>query len=425
MAALTIADFTPALKVISEKLSVVQYDRNPVWALIPKQTTFGGRFVSIPLRYSNAPDGSADDTVAFSTTVSGQASYTEFQLTPGQDYARSLLRGVTMAVSEGDKNAVITAMKATTQAMQNTAARSIGSMTFGKGDAIRGVAPKGGTGVTLSDPQQIVNFEKGMRVTFLNGVTLGTSTCYYGASTAINYATIATINRANGTFVLDVDITTLGAWSAHGVTAGAGTWYILRAGDLTFSGATTSAAGILPKGLAGWVPYVAPAATTWFSVDRTKDATRLGGLRYTGGGAPPEETLIRAAALIEREGGMADTCAVNTADFADLQLSRESKVVITADAGGKSKVSFTAISVSTGYGKDIKVLPDVNCPKGKFHILQLDTWKFRSAGKYMALVNADGNSILRQAGADAYEMRLAGYGQFSCDAPGWNLAGTW
>ena len=421
MAALTIADFTPALKVISEKLSVVQYDRNPVWALIPKQTTFGGRFVSIPLRYSNAPDGSADDTVAFSTTVSGQASYTEFQLTPGQDYARSLLRGVTMAVSEGDKNAVITAMKATTQAMQNTAARSIGSMTFGNGDAIRGVAPKGGTGVTLSDPQQIVNFEVGMRLNLAVSDASNAALVYSGGTT---YVTITSVNRSTGYIGWTTDISS-GPWTNY---AGATNLYLIRQGDVTNSG-TAVTGQLLPKGIAGWVPYAAPGTgsvpAAWFSVTRTTDLTRLGGLRYTGGGAPPEETLIRAAALIEREGGMADTCAVNTADFADLQLSRESKVVITADAGGKSKVSFTAISVSTGYGKDIKVLPDVNCPKGKFHILQLDTWKFRSAGKYMALVNADGNSILRQAGADAYEMRLAGYGQFSCDAPGWNLAGTW
>ena len=421
MAALTIADFTPALKVISEKLSVVQYDRNPVYALIPKQTSFGGRFVSIPLRYSNSPDGSADDTVAFSTTVSGQAAYTEFQLTPGQDYARSLLRGVTMAVSEGDKNAVITAMKATTQAMQNTAARSIGAMTFGNGDGIRGSGAQTADTLQLADPQQIVNFEVGMRVNVLVD-TSSTSAILYGIPTYGTYTIISAINRSTGLITF---IGTLAA--ANNYSAGA-TRYLVRQGDVTNSG-TAVTGQLLPKGISGWVPYAAPGTgnvpAAWFNVTRTTDITRLGGLRYTGGGAPPEETLIRAAALIEREGGMADTCAVNTADFADLQLSRESKVVITADAGGKSKVSFTAISVSTGYGKDIKVLPDVNCPKGKFHILQMDTWKFRSAGKYMALVNADGNSILRQAGADAYEMRLAGYGQFSCDAPGWNLAGTW
>lgn len=421
MAALTIADFTPALKVISEKLSVIQYEKNPAYALMPKTTNFGGRFVSTPLRYSNAPDGSADDTVAFSATISGQAKYTEFQLTPGTDYVRGLLRGVTIAVSEGDKNAVISAMKASQQAMQNTAARSIGNMTAGSGTGVRGkvnaVAPT--TTFVLSDPQQVVNFEVNQRIQFLSANSFS-ATVRHSAG-GVDYVTITKVDRATGTITIDTNVS---GWTGGGSsTPGAGD-FVIRQGDIVYSTYTVSG-GNLPVGVSGWVPFSAPSATAFFTVDRTTDLTRLGGLRYTGNGAPPEETLIRSASLIEREGGMADTCIVNTADFADLQLSRESKVVITADAGGKSKVSFTAITVSTGYGKDIKVVPDVNWPKGYFHILQMDTWKFRSAGKYMALVNLDGNSILRQAGADAYELRMAGYGQFSCDAPGWNLAGTW
>lgn len=414
MAALTIQDFTPALKVISEKLSVVQYEKNPAYALMPKTTNFGGRFVSTPLRYSNAPDGSADDTVAFSATISGQAAYTEFQLIPGQDYVRGLLRGVTIAVSEGDKNAVISAMKASQQAMQNTAARSIGAMTAGSGNAVRGYGAQTTNTLQLTDIQQVVNFEVGMRVNILTDA-VGTAILY---NSGVTYATISAVNRSTGLITFSGS---LASWTNYALGA---TRYLVRQGDVTNSG-TAVTGQLLPKGVSGWVPFSAPSNALWFTVNRTTDITRLGGLRYTGNGAPPEETLIRSAALIEREGGMADTCIVNTADFADLQLSRESKVVITADAGGKSKVSFTAISVSTGYGKDIKVIPDVNWPKGYFHILQMDTWKFRSAGKYMALVNLDGNSILRQAGADAYELRMAGYGQFSCDAPGWNLAGTW
>ena len=84
MAALTIADFQPALKVIHEKLSVCLYRDNAAHALIPKVSGFGGRFTSVPLQYSNAPDGSADDTIAFGD-VSGNEKYTEFQITAGED----------------------------------------------------------------------------------------------------------------------------------------------------------------------------------------------------------------------------------------------------------------------------------------------------------------------------------------------------
>lgn len=418
MTALSILDFTPALKVIHEKLSVIQYEQNACYALMPKTTTFGGRFVSVPLRYAAAPDGSSNDAIAFSQTISGQASYTEFQLTPGQDYVRGLLRGITIAVSEGDKNAVISAMKSSVQAMENTAARSIGNMVAGNGVGIRGrIAAITGTPNTiqLTDVNQIVNFERHGRIQFLSTNAIGAAV---RRDSTLDYVTITKVDRDNGILTIDTDVT---GW---GGTKPVANDYICRQGDNTQAGYAVTAI-TLPVGVAGWTPPVAPTNALFFQVDRTDDTTRLGGLRYTGGGAPVEETLIRAAALVQREGGMADTCFVNTSDFADLQLARESKVVITADAGGKAKVSFTAVTVSTGYGKDIRVVPDINWPKGYFNVMQMDTWKFRSVGKFPAMINLDGTDILRQAGADAYEMRMGGYAQMSCDAPGWNLSGTW
>lgn len=412
----TIAQFTPALKVIHEKLKPIEYEGNPAYALMKKEEAFG-RFVSLPVRYAASPDGAAIDTVAFSTTVSGNPSYVEFQLTPGRDYVRNYLSGITMAVSQGDKQAVISNIMATKNAMANTAARSIAVMTFGIGNGVRGQLSTSTnlatTTLQLRDVEQIVNFEVGMRIQLISANTLTADVRGSGS-----YLTVTKIDRGAGSMVLNNAINTLtGATTSD---------FIVRYGDFAYDNSYAGSGNpVLPVGVSGWVPFSAPSATTFYSVDRTTD-TRLSGVRITGGGRDKSETMIKAIALSRREGAFGKKFfIVNPMDFADIQINRDAKAVVTVDLGGKAKVSFSAIEVAQNGGEPVMVLADRGWPRGYFHLLQTDTWQFRSAGKFHRLLDEDGRYFLRVAGADAYEIRQGGYGTFGCDAPAYNVAGTW
>jgi hypothetical protein len=52
--------------------------------------------------------------------------------------------------------------------------------------------------------------------------------------------------------------------------------------------------------------------------------------------------------------------------------------------------------------------------------LQLDTWSLNSLDEAPHILDLDGNSMLREASADAYEVRVGFYGNVACVAPGWN-----
>ena len=50
------------------------------------------------------------------------------------------------------------------------------------------------------------------------------------------------------------------------------------------------------SGLGAWLPSSAPGSTdSFFGVNRSSDATRLGGIRFDGSSLPLEEALIGAA----------------------------------------------------------------------------------------------------------------------------------
>jgi hypothetical protein len=57
-------------------------------------------------------------------------------------------------------------------------------------------------------------------------------------------------------------------------------------------------------------------------------------------------------------------------------------------------------------------------------MLQLDTWTCKSLNKLVKLIDADGQKMLREASADAFEVRIASDYNFGCHAPGKNAVIT-
>ena len=174
------------------------------------------------------------------------------------------------------------------------------------------------------------------------------------------------------------------------------------------------------SGLAAWVPSTAPGATSFFGLDRTTDVTRLAGIRIassTVSGLPIEEKLQVAASRLAREGGSPDVILINYENFRDLEISLGSKVVYDRAPEG-AVVGWNGLTIRGPKGP-IKVVPDQSCPPNRAYVLTLSTWKLGSPGPAIKVLDRDGK-LIRESAADAYEVRIAFYGNLGCLAPGWN-----
>ena len=109
---------------------------------------------------------------------------------------------------------------------------------------------------------------------------------------------------------------------------------------------------------------------------------------------------------------------MNYDNWDDLQKSLGSKVQYV-DLTVNGDIGFRGIMINGPRGP-IKVVPDQNCKSDIAYMLQLDMWKLYSLGPAPQILDLDGNKMLREASADAYEVRVGYYAQLGCRAPGFN-----
>jgi hypothetical protein len=258
----------------------------------------------------------------------------------------------------------------------------------------------GSPNLVLKDRNSVVNFEKGMVLNL--AATDGTS----GAKKA-GTLTVLSVNRDTGTVVMTGNITA-------GVATAASQDFIFQNGDF-------DSVRSMPVGIPGWIPKVAPSpGDNFFGLDRSGD-TRLSGVRYTAGaGGPIEETLIQAAARLVREGGTPDLVAMNPLDYANLVVALGSKVVY--DRLGSSddpKFGFDTVKLMGPKGP-IMIVPEFNVGTGDAWMLTSSSWCFETLLDAPRILNLDGNELRADPTTDSYILRIGYYGQFTCDAPGWN-----
>lgn len=247
--------------------------------------------------------------------------------------------------------------------------------------------------IQLKNIDDVTNFEVGQKLVF--------STADGGGSVESGSVTISGVDRDLGTVTvsttLNVSVPTIASQD-----------YIFVQGDYDAK----------LKGLQAWVPNSAPSSSPFFSVDRTADVTRLGGIRFDGSAMPIEEALVSAASRVAREGGKPDYCFLNYTKFAELEKALGSKVQYI-DVKANAEIGFRGIVINGPRGP-IKVVPDQNCPSDRAFMLQLDMWKLYSLGKAPKIFDADGMKLLRDSNADSVEVRVGYYAQIGCRAPGWN-----
>lgn len=392
-------------KYDQKKFYQFAYTKKPLMGRMRKDVKFGGNNARISIRYAVPQGGSA--TFATAQTNKSTSSDVGFLLTRSKDYQVAGISGEGLAAGEGDENTIYNTLKGEmdgsllniTRSMAITMYRNGGGQR-GKGDGVYSVA---GATAQLATPADITNFEVGMFVQLAS--TDGTS-----GSVRSGNLRITGVNRIAGTITFSANVNTIaGAVNSD---------WLFRDGDF-------AAVSNMARGLQGWLPSTAPVGgDNWFGVDRSADTVRLAGITYAGNGGNKEETLVDAAAYAGREGATIDACYANNLDISDVVKSLGTKAIYEPVQSTDGVVGYKALVIE-GPDGPIKVYADVNCPKGSFFLLQEDTWVMKSIKAAPRFLDDDGPRFLREAAADGYEWRLGVYWQIGCEAPGFNLAGTW
>lgn len=401
--ALDLTSFDAALKVhyTNDRVMNMVYKDNPLLAMIPKMENFGGKNLPIPIIYGNPQRRSA----TFSTAQAGTSTskITDFVLTRSKDYSLASIDNETLEASKGNANAFMEAATTEIDGAINSITRSLAIAMYRNGSGSIGQcnASVTGTSLQLKQAEDVTNFEVGQELKF--------STADGGGSLKAGSVTVVAINRDTGELTTDA---LSGIASGSGVAAND---YIFVEGDHDLK----------IKGLSAWIPASAPDSTAFFSVDRSVDVSRLGGIRYDGSAQPIEEALISGIHRVAREGGSPSHCFMNFKRWDELVVSLGSKVQYIDDIvkTGNASLSFKGVMIHGPKGP-VKVYADQNCPNDVAYLLQLDMWKLYSLGKVPRLIDSDGLKMLREATADAVEVRVSYYAQIGCRAPGFNARVT-
>lgn len=397
MASLDLASFGPAVKQLYPEKRVLNmaYNDHPFFAMVKKNSNFVGDPAKVAVKYGT-PQGSGP-SFAVAQANKTASSMKAFLVTRSKEYALASIDNETILASRDQAGALIDALSFEIDGAIETCSRNIAIGLYGSGSGSRGQVLAGttGTSITLKNIDDVVKFEPGMELQF--------STTDGGGSVKAGTITLLGVDRDSG--ILTVD-------AASAIASGAGVAtddYIFRAGSYDLS----------IKGLSAWIPATAPTSSPFFTVDRSVDPTRLGGIRVDGSAMPIEEALITAANRVAREGGNPDTCFINYSKYSDLIKALGSKVTYVNPKASNAEIGFRGVAVDGPRGV-ISVIPDQDCPSDRAFMLSMNTWTLGSLKQCPHILDLDGNKALRDSAADALEIRVGAYLQLYCVAPGYN-----
>lgn len=400
--ALDMTKFGPGLKAYysNQKVENMTYKDYPLYAMLTKKKDFFGKNYPLPIQIGN-PQGRSH---TFSKAKANQTSsvYKDFTLTRVKDYSLATVDNETAEASENDKGAFLKALTNEIDSAIRSAASSMASMVYG--DASGCIGQIGAstnvatTSLILADADSVVNFEVGMTLVFAAAKSSG------ALRNSGSSLSIVAVDRSAGILTMSAAINT--------VTGTVANDFVFVDGDRNLSLA----------GLAAWLPETAPTAgDSFFGVDRSVDPTRLAGVRFDGSALSIEEALVQGLTLCNREGGNPKVVFMNYTDWSNLELALGSKVTyMVTESFGRADIGFQGIQIKTNKGV-ANCVADPFCPRGVAYGLTMESWALYSMKEPIRILDLDGNKILRVSDADAVELRVGGYFQLGCNAPGHNV----
>ena len=417
--AATITTADKILKYIytSRALQNAVYDKNPLFALLPKQGGFNGRSLVHAITYGNSLARSAAFATAqgragingASGTDSGFNRDVNFTVTRVKNYAMYTIEQELLLAASGDRASFVKGLTqlvdGTLQTLRNDFGRDVFGSGLGELGAVTAVSGSGPYTITVGEA--ITQIEVGMEIVCSTGSTKTAALRNSGGGVAV-----VSVDRAAGTFTT----------TTNPDSAAANDWLFIK-GDRPAGSTTASGSMLKIAGMEAWNPVTAPSASeSFFGVDRSVDATRLSGQRLDISALQPEEGYITALAALAREDGDPSHIFTSFTDEKNLKLALGSRV--DAEYTQVGDIGFESIRLR-GPNGTVKVYADRNAPVGYARVLTLNTWELKHLGDLVNKGDAAGDGgMAREYQADRFEGRMSFYGNMLCHKPSANMVAT-
>ncbi len=406
------------------------FNKNRFLSMVDKDETemgLGGVNFPIPVLYDVGGGGSAN--LGTAQTYQTAPATASFLLTTVNVYRVGSIQNQFLRASAQNIGAFMPAAKMNVKSLYMGAANDIAYQMFSDGSGTRGsYGANGGSGsivngvITLDNLGQVYQFSVNMA---LNSYSISGATATQSTGAAIGY--VIAVDTGAGTVTVSPTLQ-----GAAGTPSGWSTSfpYLGRAGDTLFStNGLLSANMLCIAGLGAWIPSVAPASNdSFFTVNRSVSPTKLAGLRFVGSAESIQDCLIDATnqlAAQSSEAGDPDVIFINPVSYQTLvkNLTGQGQYqMIRAKVNEEVEISFKALVLPTANG-EISIIQDRNCPAQTAYILTMRTFKLRSLGKIPQFLTFPGFYDMLGfpiPGQDAVEIRVGGYLNLSCNAPGAN-----
>lgn len=369
----------------------------PSLDMIPKDTKFAGKYMPLPVGYGG-PQG-VGTTVSGAQTAETNTVGKDFMLTVGDLFGVLRMGNKAILQSRNDPGAFIKHKTQEGDGILETIGRTHSSHLFGDGGGSLGRRASISTNtITLSNPEDVVNFEVGM----LLGASSATGAAAADAPRAGSSAVTA-INREAGTVTVA---------SAAAITSFADNDYLFRAD--VFAGNVSQS--LIWKGFAAWCPSAAPSGgDSFFGVDRSSD-TRLSGYRE-GTTTGHLETRIDKMFTNGNQyyDAQYDLCIVNPSRWRDLRAELAGQGIRPIDVKNTTGTfGYKALAYVTSYG-ECAITADRYCQPTIGWALDRRHAKIWSMEDLVHVDKTDGNDAQRLSTSAGIEVRFQSYAQFALD----------
>ena len=377
MAISTEAGILAMLKTFYAKEGLVNllYRNDPLLKDI-KKSRIEGKSANFSALFSRGGAVSANYLTAKRlATQTAQAK--EFAVTPGQLFSACVFNNKELLASKSLKGAYINVASAKFFANAESFRKTLAVALYGSGHGelftyaatAEDKIPVGG-----ADSEQTFNFPKYA----IMGIDIGSELEIKNSANATSVVNTLTVTKIDGTTV-----------TAKIKTAVSGSPYALAGKVVCLAGCTDgSGNGLLPVGLAGWMPVgTISSSDNFYGVNRSEARDRLAGTVITAAnGEKKYEAIERAILAVRRMGGIADKIVLNDEDYLDLAKELETKTYFpkTGKAKHDAAVGFEGFGFAVSTSWVDNVIDSPYCPKGVAYVLSSDTielWTYTNADK--------------------------------------------
>jgi hypothetical protein len=351
-----------------EGLQNLLYRNDPLLKTIKTQRV-EGKQANFSALFSRGGAVSANFLTAKALATS-QAQAKEFQVTPGQMFSCCVFNNKELLASKSLRGAYINVASAKFFANAESFRKTMAVALYGTG---HGELFTTSASITLTaDDQNDITFPQYA----IMGIDIGSKLEVKATAAATSVTATLTVNKINGT--------TVNCTSDTAATAASGS-------VVCIAGCTDSNGnGLLPVGLAGWLPSGSVSSSdSFYGVNRSTARDRLAGtVTAATSGEAKYKTIERAILALRRMGSLCDKIVMNDEDYLALSQEIDQKTYFTKVDGGKGQSKSElgrkdfGFSVSTNWIQN--VIDSPYCPKGRCYILSSDTvelWTYTNADK--------------------------------------------